>query len=58
MTSIATAANLATLQTSATAIKAKTDSLTFTVAAKLDANVKAVNDVTVNGDGTGTPWGP
>ncbi len=40
------------------AIKAKTDSLTFTVAGQVDANIQSVNDVTVNGDGAGTPWGP
>lgn len=40
------------------AIKAKTDSLTFTVAGNVDANIQRINDVTVNGDGSGTPWGP
>lgn len=41
------------------AIRAKTDSLTFTVANKVDANVKYVNDVAVDGAGTsGDPWGP
>ena len=40
------------------AIKAKTDSLAFTVAGQVDANIQSVNDVTVNGDGSGTPWGP
>lgn len=44
--------------TSVSAIKTKTDSLTFTVAGKVDANIKAVNSVTVNGDGSATPWGP
>lgn len=40
-------------------IKVQTDKLTFTVANKLDANVKSVNDVTVTGVGTaGSPWGP
>jgi hypothetical protein len=34
------------------AIKAKTDSLTFTVASKLDANVLVINGVTVIGSGT------
>src|SRR3990172_1550003 len=34
-------------QASATAIKAKTDSLTFTVAGQVDANVQSVNDVTI-----------
>jgi len=42
------------------AIKSKTDSLTFTVANKVDANVKSVND-SADITGTGTeldPWGP
>jgi hypothetical protein len=59
---VATAANLATLtgyvDTEVAAIKAKTDSLTFTVAGQVDANIQSVNDVTVNGNGAGTPWGP
>lgn len=41
------------------AIKAKTDSLGFTVAGQVDSNVQYVNDVQVNGVGTtGNPWGP
>ncbi len=41
------------------AIKAKTDSLAFTAANKVDANILAVNSDTVTGDGhTGTEWGP
>jgi len=41
------------------AIKAKTDSLTFTVAGQVDANIQSVNDVTVTGNGQpGTEWGP
>lgn len=41
------------------AIKAKTDSLAFTVAGQVDANIQYVNDVEVNGIGTaGSPWGP
>lgn len=45
--------------TSITAIKAKTDSLTFSVAAILDCNIQYVNDVLVTGNGSaGTPWGP
>jgi hypothetical protein len=40
------------------AIKAKTDSLTFTVAGKADANITHVNEAEVAGDGDGTPWGP
>lgn len=41
------------------AIKAKTDSLAFTVAGQVDANVQYVNDIEVTGNGqTGTEWGP
>lgn len=46
------------IDTEVSAIKAKTDSLTFTVAGQVDANIQSVNDVTVNGNGAGTPWGP
>jgi hypothetical protein len=56
---LATAANLATVDTVADAIKAKTDSLTFTVAGQVDANIQYVNDVQVNGTGaSGDEWGP
>jgi hypothetical protein len=41
------------------AIKAKTDSLTFTVAGQVDSNIQYVNDVQVNGTGAaGNEWGP
>ena len=41
------------------AIKAKTDSLAFTVAGQVDANVQYVNDVAVTGTGaSGSEWGP
>lgn len=41
------------------AIKTKTDSLTYTIANVLDANIQRVNDVVVTGNGqTGTEWGP
>lgn len=55
--------NIATLQTyvdtEVAAIKAKTDSLNFTVAGQVDANIQYVNDTAVNGAGTsGSPWGP
>jgi hypothetical protein len=41
------------------AIKAKTDSLTFTVAGQVDANIQYVNDIQVQGTGTeGDPWNP
>ena len=40
------------------AIKAKTDSLTFTVGGVVDANVQRINDVTITGDGQpGTEFG-
>jgi|SRR6185503_2338328 len=59
---LATAANLATvagyIDTEVAAIKAKTDSLTFTVAGVLDANVQRINDVAITGDGqVGTEFG-
>jgi hypothetical protein len=47
------------LDTEIAAIKAKTDSLTFTVAGQVDANIQYVNDTAVTGNGSaGTPWGP
>jgi hypothetical protein len=52
------AAILAAVDTEVAAIKAKTDPLTFTVSNVVDANIQRINDVTVNGDGAGTPWGP
>lgn len=52
-------ADVAAVKTDTAAVKTKTDSLTFTVPNKVDANVKSVNDVTVTGVGTaGSPWGP
>ena len=48
-----------TVDTVVDGVKAKTDSLTFTVAGQVDANTKSVNSVTVTGAGTaGDPWGP
>lgn len=42
-----------------TAIKAKTDGLSFTVTGQIDANIQYVNDVLINGNGqAATPWGP
>ena len=38
------------------AIKAKTDGLAFTVAGQVDANVQSINDVTIVGDGSATPF--
>jgi len=52
-------ADVAAVKSDSAAIKAKTDSLTFTVAGQVDSNIQSVNDVTVNGNGTGgSPWGP
>jgi hypothetical protein len=45
-----------TLDTVADGIKAKTDSLTFTVAGEIDANAQSINGVAITGDGAGTPW--
>jgi hypothetical protein len=39
-------------------IKTKTDSLTYTVAGQVDANVQSINDALLEGDGSSTPWGP
>ncbi len=40
------------------AIKTKTDSLTFTVAGQVDANIQRINDVTITGNGgVGTEFG-
>jgi hypothetical protein len=50
------ATDIATVDTVVDAVKAKTDSLTFTVANKVDANTKSVNDVTIVGNGSGTPF--
>jgi hypothetical protein len=50
---------IGTIDTVVDAIKAKTDSLTFTVAGQVDANVQSVNDTTLTGNGSAlTPWGP
>lgn len=58
-TRLATAGYTEPDNSSITGIKAKTDSLTFTVAGQLDANVQYVNDVAVSGVGSeANPWGP
>lgn len=44
------------LDTEIAAIKTKTDSLTFTVAGVVDANIQRINDVTIVGDGSATPF--
>ncbi len=49
------------LRTVPAAIKTKTDSLTFTVAGVVDANIQRVNDVNIQGTGdtgTGDTWRP
>ena len=38
------------------AVKAKTDSLTFTVAGQVDANIQSINDTAIVGNGSGTPF--
>jgi hypothetical protein len=56
---LATASDLTTTDTKVTAIKAKTDSLAFTVAGQVDANIQYVNDIQVKGTGTtADPWNP
>jgi hypothetical protein len=52
-------ADVATVKSDTAAVKTKTDQLVFTVANKVDANIRAVNDVTVTGSGAPSdPWGP
>lgn len=53
---LATASALSTVDSTATAIKAKTDKLTFTSGNDLDANIQKINDVAITGDGSGTPF--
>lgn len=47
---------LSTIDTAVDAVKAKTDSLTYTVAGVVDANIQRINDVAIVGDGSGTPF--
>lgn len=47
---------LSTIDTVADGIKAKTDSLTFTVAGHVDVNLLKVNGATIVGNGSGTPF--
>ncbi len=67
-TGLATSAALSTAQSDITAIKgavdtevaaikAKTDSLTFTVGGQVDANLQSINDITVTGIGTSPKFG-
>jgi len=50
---------LSAVDTEVAAIKAKTDSLTFTVANQLDTNIRSVNSTSVQGTGApGNEWRP
>lgn len=51
-------ANLTNLDAPVSSIKSKTDQLTFTNTNQVDANIQAVNDTDLIGDGSATPWGP
>lgn len=54
---IAAIPDIAPLEANVTAVKAKTDNLTFTVAGQVDANTESINGATVNGNGTsGNLW--
>lgn len=56
---LATTSYTAPDNASVTAIKAKTDSLTFTVAGEVNANTRYIKGQAINGAGTsGDPWGP
>lgn len=58
-TRLATASYVAPDNAAIAAIEAQTDMLTFTVPNVLDANVRYVNDLLVDGAGTeADPWGP
>jgi len=45
-----------TLDSNITTIKTATDKLTFTIANQVDSNVQSINDVTIVGDGSTTPF--
>jgi hypothetical protein len=49
-------ADIATVDTVVDAVKVKTDSLTFTQTGHVDANIQRINDVTIVGDGSTTPF--
>lgn len=58
-TRLAASSYTAPSNASIASIKTKTDSLNFTVAGQVDANIQSVNDTAVQGDGQlGTEWGP
>jgi hypothetical protein len=50
------ATGFAAIDTVVDAVKAKTDSLTFTKANEVDANAQSINGAAVVGDGNATPW--
>lgn len=56
LATLATASAVTTVDTVVDAIKAKTDSLTFTTAGNVDANIQYINDAQVTGNGNSTPW--
>ena len=56
LSSLATAANLAIADALIDAIKAKTDSLTFTKPLELDVNMQSLAGGTITGDGKATPF--
>lgn len=47
---------ISTIDTVVDAIKVQTDKLAFTVTNQVDANIQSINDVTIAGDGDGTPF--
>jgi len=49
-------ATLTTIDSVVDAIKVQTDKFVFTVANQVDANIQSINDVTITGDGGGTPF--
>lgn len=54
--SVSTRLPAGTVAADVTAIKAKTDSLTFTVAGNVDANMQRINDVVLTGNGASQPF--
>lgn len=59
LTALASQSSVNTVDSNVDAIKAKTDSLNFTVAGQVDANIQYVNDTAVTGTGaSGNEWGP
>ena len=47
---------LGAIKADTAAVKAKTDSLTFTKAGEVDANTLSINGAGLVGDGNATPW--